>query len=101
MSGLSRISAQVARLHSPGYVPVTIHWPGLPQVRGNSGFPFRRGERWFSEFRDGGPGWDCQRHDWDAMAFRVNVLVDMFIPKRPDRLLAIAHGVLAIVDRDT
>ena len=72
---------------------------GRPQIRGNSGFPFRWGERWFFEFRAGGPGWFFQRDDKAAVAFRVKLLLDMFIPKRSDGLLAIADSLLAIADR--
>ena len=55
---------------------------GRPDIRGNSGYVFRWGEGRFEEIRDKGPGWSLQRDDKSAIEFRVNLLLDIFRPRR-------------------
>ena len=50
---------------------------GRPDVWGFSRYVFRRGEGWFEEFRDGGLGWNFERHAKSAMDRRVDLLLDM------------------------
>jgi len=55
---------------------------GRPDVRGQSGYVFRWGEGWFEEIRDSGPGWLFVKNDKPAVEYRVNLLLDIFRPRR-------------------
>ena len=71
---------------------------GRPQVRGQSGFVFRWGEWWFEELREGGPGWRFERNDKSAIDLRVNLLLDIFRPRRRSGLPALSNLVQPISD---
>ena len=62
---------------------------GRPAVRGHSGYPFRWGEGWFEEIRDGGPGWNFQKHAESAIDFRTNLLLDIYRPRHSSGLPAL------------
>ena len=64
---------------------------GRPDVRGHSGYVFRWGEGWFEEIRDGGPGWIFEREDTSAIETRVNLLLDVFTPRRRSGLPALMN----------
>ena len=66
---------------------------GRPDVRGHSGYVVRWGEGWFEEIRDGGPGWSIQRDDKSGVAFRVDLLLDIFRPRRRSGLPALMNSV--------
>ena len=51
---------------------------GPLDIRGNAGYVCRWGEKWFWEFRDGGPGWDFPKHDKSAVKFRIDWLLACF-----------------------
>ena len=58
------------------------------------GRPFRWGEGWFFEIRDGGLGWGFPKHDKAAIQFRVDLLMDIFVKKRGPPVLAMLEDVL-------
>lgn len=73
---------------------------GRPGVRGESGNVFRWGEHWFAEIRDG-LGWNIPRKDSAQTDFRVQVLLKLFLQKRPQLPLMLDYGpheLLAISD---
>ena len=51
---------------------------GPLDIRGHAGYVCRWGEKWFWEFRDGGPGWDFPKHDKSAVKFRIDLLLAIF-----------------------
>ena len=57
---------------------------GRLDVRGQTGYIFRWGEGWFEEIREGDPGWKFERDDVSAVEVRVNLLLDLFRPRRLD-----------------
>ena len=70
---------------------------GRPDVRGHSGYPFRWGEGWFEEVRDGSPGWKFQKHDKSAIDVRINLLLDIFRPRRGSGLPALMDVMHAAI----
>ena len=76
---------------------------GRPDVRGQSGYVFRWGEGWFEEIRDGGPGWRFDRDDKSAIEFRVNLLLNIFRPRRRSGLPALTDFMqqLSLSDEPT
>jgi len=71
---------------------------GRPRVRSQSGFVFRWGEGWFEELREGGPGWRFERNDKSAIELRVNLLLDIFRPRRRSGLHALSNLMQPISD---
>ena len=67
---------------------------GFPQVRGHTGHVFRWGDKWLFEIRDGGDGWVFDRCDKQAVAARVELILDIFRENR--RALAVMDSQLAI-----
>ena len=63
----------------------------MSHVRGQSGYVFRWGEGWFEEIQDGGPGWNFERDDKSAVDSRVNLLLDIFRPRRRSGLPALMN----------
>ena len=54
---------------------------GLPNVRGQSGFPLRWGKGWLEEVREA-VGWGIARKDKAATQFRVELLLKMWSCRR-------------------
>ena len=67
---------------------------GFPQVLGHTGHVFRWGDKWLFEIRDGGDGWVFDRRDKQAVAARVELILDIFRENR--RALAVMDSQLAI-----
>ena len=67
---------------------------GFPQVRGHTGHLFGWGDKWLFEIRDGGDGWVFDRRDKQAVAARVELILDIFRENR--RALAVMDSQLAI-----
>ena len=74
---------------------------GRPEIRGQSGYVFRWGEDWFEELRDGGPGWSFQRDDKSGIAFRTNLLLDIFRFRRGSGLPPLMNLMHPISDEPT
>ena len=51
---------------------------GKPNIRGHSGRPFRWGDGWFFEIKDGGLGWSFQKTDTYAVNKRTDILLELF-----------------------
>ena len=51
---------------------------GKPNIRGHSGRPFRWGDGWFFEIKNGGLGWTFDKHDRHAVNSRTDILLELF-----------------------
>ena len=62
---------------------------GRQGSRSFSGQPFRWGQGWFFEMRDGGLSWNFDRHDALAICSRVDLLSKIFARMRGQPVLAL------------
>ena len=60
-------------------------------ARSFSGQPFRWGQGWFFEIRDGGLSWNFDRHDALAISSRVGLLIKMYVRMRGQPVLALLN----------
>ena len=68
---------------------------GQLNVRGDAGAVMRWGEGWFFELRDGGVGWNFDKHDHASIDERVQMILQIF-RKPSNELVAIEDGAMAL-----
>ena len=69
---------------------------GRPGVRGESGYVFRWGEGWFAEVREG-VGWNIARKDNAQTDVRVQILLKLWMHRRPRLPFMLEDGLQANV----